>query len=374
MSRSLGVPESGRVAESRRIVETLAAQYIEDVTARCGLRLDAIVSVESVTDVVFRATLDREKVIVKCCLSGTSRVRLISVLSRENQVDAANIVQRVIKPESDGPSSAEVSYRAAADNARGFPIRVPEVIFSRQNIVAVQDLSPATPLAHTRTPPHLGPLWEFLNHIWNYGTTPERHTHAINLAHRHSIESTFERKFNPHYYRDYLDTLHIGERARRSLVALTECVAYHRQRPRARYGLVYGDLKPEHILIGSSETISVIDPAVHRSSAEADVARFLGRYSTIPGLSERHVVSIDHMEDSEGPLAHLDRRLITHLLVMDWLNITTTRSSLGSPTGGVVSDDAKLAEAAHALAAILTKSTANPYEAARRLASICAAT
>lgn len=109
-----------------------------------------------------------------------------------------------------------------------------------------------------------------------------------------------------------------------SLSRLGNMLALVRPTPTASPRLVYGDLKPEHVLIDLNGGIVLIDNALHIDEPAQDVARFLLRSALAGhrGLLQRHPGWIDHVDCHQVAL----------LMAIDWFNIVTTWLSASAGT------------------------------------------
>jgi hypothetical protein len=97
-------------------------------------------------------------------------------------------------------------------------------------------------------------------------------------------------------------------------------------------GLLFGDLKPEHVLFGATGKVCLLDPSVHAGRRSADLARFLARTMLVGhtlehGARERVGAALARvfLQRACTPDAHAEVGL---LIVADLMNILSTYGSL----------------------------------------------
>ncbi|MFH9735870.1 phosphotransferase [Streptomyces sp. NPDC017260] len=160
-----------------------------------------------------------------------------------------------------------------------------------------------------------------------------------------SIDGTFRRKFNGVSGRLYIDRLgldRLDERSRQGIVAVVGVVVARLLKlrlspPTGPTVIVYGDLKPEHILWpdGPTEAPVFIDPGLARGPAHHDAAKLLSRtflaLVSAPPVDGPAVVVDgiaaflnDHMRALRGAVRVLWLRRLLVTWLMDTVNILCT--------------------------------------------------
>ncbi|MFD4787609.1 phosphotransferase [Streptomyces sp. NPDC058459] len=152
-----------------------------------------------------------------------------------------------------------------------------------------------------------------------------------------SIDSTFRRKFNGVSGRLYMSRLgvdRLDERSRQSVAAVVGVVVARLLKlrltpPIGPAVIVYGDLKPEHILWpdGPAEAPSFIDPGLSRGPAHHDIAKLVSRtvlaLITAPHVDGPAVTVADgiaaFVAGQTRPLGGAMRGLWLRQLLVTWL-------------------------------------------------------
>ncbi|MEU2284296.1 phosphotransferase [Streptomyces sp. NPDC013178] len=166
-----------------------------------------------------------------------------------------------------------------------------------------------------------------------------------------SIDGTFRRKFNGVSGRLYVERLgadRLGERTRRGVVAVVGVIVARLLKlrltpPTGPTVIVYGDLKPEHVLFpdGPSEAPVFIDPGLARGSAHHDTAKLVSRTvlvlltatplenpaAAVDGIAE---FVADQTRALPGSLRDLWLRRLLVTWLMDTINLLS--SYLTAPT------------------------------------------
>lgn len=166
-----------------------------------------------------------------------------------------------------------------------------------------------------------------------------------------SISGTFLRKFNGLSGSVYVDRLGAerceDEQRQEAVVLLRRAVArLHRMRmalaPTARTSLVYGDLKPEHVVFpdGAEGRPVLLDPGLLLAGPAVDAAKLISRTALFlaarqPGAARQVVKGLDTFAQAQASRLSLHarrpwvRELLT-LWLMDTVNILTTYLSAPS--------------------------------------------
>lgn len=161
-----------------------------------------------------------------------------------------------------------------------------------------------------------------------------------------SINGTFRRKFNGVSGRLYIERLgldRLDERTRRGVAAVIGVVVARLLKlrltpPTGPTVIVYGDLKPEHVLFpdGLAEAPVFIDPGLARGSAHHDAAKLVSRtflaLVAAPHLDGPLSTVVDgiaafvagQMRSLRGPLRVLWLRRLLVTWLMDTVNILST--------------------------------------------------
>lgn len=170
---------------------------------------------------------------------------------------------------------------------------------------------------------------------------------ATRLISERSISGTFVRKFNATGTTVYIDRLgaercpaaerpRVVEQLRRTVNRLSRLRSA--VLPVARTELVYGDLKPEHVLYpdGPDGLPVLLDPGLLRSHPAADMAKLISRIALVLVAHQPQTATVDGVIQGIDTLVsgradgmargarHAWIRQITALWLMDTLNITTT--------------------------------------------------
>jgi len=120
-------------------------------------------------------------------------------------------------------------------------------------------------------------LAEPLIRLWRSLTRLHTSPHRCAQISERDITQTFARKFgNP---RGSAERLGLTDHTAAAVLALLRTAALLRRAPTPTpgTGLVYGDLKPEHILLAPDGTITLIDPGITSGPVVADAAKLISR-------------------------------------------------------------------------------------------------
>ncbi|MGW0992196.1 phosphotransferase [Streptomyces sp. NPDC002523] len=161
-----------------------------------------------------------------------------------------------------------------------------------------------------------------------------------------SIDGTFRRKFNGvsgHLYVERLGLDRLDERTRRGVAAVLGAVVARLLKlrltpPTGPTVIVYGDLKPEHVLFpdGPTEAPVFIDPGLARGPAHHDAAKLVSRtllvLVTAPHLDGPAATVVDGIAAFvtgqtrllRGPMRVLWLRCLLVTWLMDTVNILST--------------------------------------------------
>lgn len=209
-------------------------------------------------------------------------------------------------------------------------VRVPDVLFESKDVLVIEHVPGRGATGRERGfAQAIWAMWQAVSIIWSSQPLDPREVAATNLNRRRSIEATFARKFSDERRVQYIDQLTTGTRSRQALLALVESVEWGPRPSGVRLGLVYGDLKPEHLLLDPvGEAAAMIDPAIRMGDPTEDVARFMMR-----SLLSKDSLRGPLLDAGETKARSLPVRRLTHLLAADWANILTTRLNADSGRG-----------------------------------------
>ncbi|MEV7619453.1 hypothetical protein AB0N59_04860 [Microbacterium sp. NPDC089321] len=285
--------------------------------ARFG-EVEIISTIPSVTDFAFRGTAYGRPVVIKCSYGGLSIARLMHLVARG--VD----VQRMADERRESlPFSPEaMSLRWLSDVLGEHNIYVPQVLHDDGDVVIMEDLGVAGG-GHQPFRESVNNLWPALSALWRRTARTDAMRRVVRINAEKSIEAIFRRKFRS---RDIL-------RATRDdfadpndwavFAGLRDAISGTYPLVDTRIRLIYGDLKPEHLLFRRG-TLSLIDPALRLGSPAEDMARFLIRAACASDGEDARSYSAECIESAEKTVAELPRRKVLRFMAMDWLNIIST--------------------------------------------------
>ncbi|MEY9998114.1 hypothetical protein ABIE67_010235 [Streptomyces sp. V4I8] len=201
---------------------------------------------------------------------------------------------------------------------------------------------------------------------------------AAPIAER-GIDTTFRRKFNGISGRAYVCRLGVGqldERTRRGVVAVLAAVVTRLLKLRLTPApgprlVVYGDLKPEHVLFpdGPDEHPVFIDPGLSRGGAHQDTAKLVSRsLLTVLTAAPVHraapvVEGIDAFtQDQARHSSRAERGMWLRRLLVTWLmdSVNILSTYLAAPAALPLPEHARaVVDAATALCTVLDSVSAN---------------
>lgn len=305
-----------------------AATLWPDATVRLG---DAA---PSVTSYVQRVVVDGRPLFAKCSLLGVS---LVSVLRGScgdwDKVKAAQAAYRSSPGALLSREMQQLEILAAAG------LQVPKVAGYAGGVLFTLDVSaPTLSDLVAREPDRTTELISrVIDELGTTLRTPGMTTRVdrVPIGER-SISATFQRKFNGLSGDDYLRQTGHGD-------ALTAVVARLRQVkarpcPPALPGLpvIFGDLKPEHVLFAERDRLVFLDPGLQRGRPCADVAKLFSRtvlnlVCCSPSSNNAHTVLSGIVAAAGLATRRLDRverdvwlRELATLWLMDTTSILTT--------------------------------------------------
>lgn len=200
---------------------------------------------------------------------------------------------------------AQLRILAAVARRDAVPLRVPKVIAYEAGVlitVAVTAPSLSTELlCGSQRPDELlsrvANTARRLQHAFGHGH-PTLRTTLVSRPHS-SIADTYARKFlSPRYAREYLSTLGEGwagppeRRDIRELLTTLRSVLSPLLRPNAAPVVIYGDLKPDHILLEPAGSSTWIDPGLQCADPAAELAKLVSR--TVLLLVPHHSIVLTH--------------------------------------------------------------------------------
>ncbi|MGH3902478.1 MAG: phosphotransferase, partial [Pseudonocardiaceae bacterium] len=286
-------------------------------------------------------------------LLGTSLVSVVRGLRGTwPQVETS---QRAYVADPQGLLAREhAQLRALATTARrgALPLRVPQIItYEAGVLITVAVAAPSLSTELLRGSQHPGKL------LTQVADTARRlqcacdagnpALGAVMLSRSHSsIAGTYARKFlSPRRAQDYLTALGdgwAGPTERReiqdSLTGLRSVLS-SLLRPTAPLVVIYGDLKPEHVLLEPAGWQTWVDPGLQRADPAAELAKLVSRTALLlvaaQPPADRISAILDALDqlvtdflsrDARGDM-HMLRRLLA-LWLADWSNYLATGLSL----------------------------------------------
>lgn len=341
--RLAGLPSSAPSGSVPSAEAALRAVVLERI--HCSLRaasrsLDVTGTIPSVTDVVFRGTVDGSPAVIKCCYGGLSVSRLMHLVGRGVDVARMAATWRERLPFS--PEGLSLRWLSSA--LAGRSVTVPRVLHEDGDVLVIEDLGVPDASERAADARLLESLWAAVSAVWRRSadTAEMRALARINGA--KSVEMIFRRKFlRP----DALGASRgqFGQREDWAVFAgLGDAILGSYPPVSGRVGLLYGDLKPEHLLV-LDDSLAVIDPAVRIGEPAEDVARFLMRSACLPdtraagahteGRREGGALREALIASAAATVGMMSHRQVLHLMAMDWMNILSTwqirRRARGKP-------------------------------------------
>ncbi|MGH3872808.1 MAG: phosphotransferase [Pseudonocardiaceae bacterium] len=337
-----------RVLEhSRTAVESVATRLWAGESVCVGPQLP------SVTNYVTVLRVGGRSFVAKYSLLGTSLVSVVRGL--RGTWPEVKTSQRAYVANPQGLLAREhAQLRALATVARrgALPLRVPQIItYEAGVLITVAVAAPSLSTELLRGSQHPGRL---LTHV---ADTARRLQCAFNAGNpalgavmssnpHSSIAGTYVRKFlSPRRTHDYLAALGdgwAGPAERREIQnSLNELrsVPSSLLCPTAAPVVIYGDLKPEHVLLETAGWQTWVDPGLQRADPAAELAKLVSRTAlllvTTQPPADRTSTILDALDqrvteflsrESRGNM-HMLRRLLA-LWLADWSNYLATGLSL----------------------------------------------
>lgn len=247
---------------------------------------------------------------------------------------------------------AQLRILSAVARRDAVPLRVPKVIAYEAGVlitVAVTAPSLSTELLFGNQRPD-----DLLSHVANTARRLQRafgHGHptlrATLMSRPHSsIADTYTRKFlSPSHPWEYLSTLGEGwagpseRRDVRELLTTLRSVLSPLLRPVAAPAVIYGDLKPDHILLEPAGSSTWIDPGLQCADPAAELAKLMSRtllllVTALPARDRTSAIldALDRLlTEFLGHHAPDETHTLRRLLVLwlaDWSNYLATGLSL----------------------------------------------
>ncbi|MDA1362711.1 hypothetical protein O1R50_24030 [Glycomyces luteolus] len=317
------------------VFETVAREQVRHALQQLGIAFsEPLTVIPSVTSYVYMFESDVGRAVAKCSILGKAR----SSLRREGGVRARELGEI---------TRAQREYAAASsaclDEARGLRLltgilgtdAVPRVIGLVDGVLVVAAERASTPSVADRDVPDekaseaSAYAVGLLERLWEYPPARLEPTDAdaVNRAHALGMVGTFRRKFLRGRHRRYVDRVVPSAELARGISSLVETIARTPWPSSKTMRLVYGDFKPEHVLLREGAQPMLIDPLPAFGWRECDIARFLMRMgllsmsdsSRLPLLERVCAMLAARLPDD------LDARLVQWFMAMDFVNIYTTR-------------------------------------------------
>jgi 3-deoxy-D-arabino-heptulosonate 7-phosphate (DAHP) synthase class II len=308
-----------------------------------GLTSDDLVPVPSLTNFAYlvprltRADADPAPGIIKYAMLGLSKPSLLRTAVANGGTSNGWLRSAQYQYQLGATEASQEGEGLRLLGARVGPARFASVVDQSASIVATRLAADAIPLADLlstgdpETIDRIGSLLQLMETIWAGSRGLSATEHAMLLRNQHrSAHPTFARKFAGPASHDYLTSLAlppsvVGRAAdtARSLLADAGPVAGHE--------LIFGDLKPEHVLCRADGELTLIDPAVRYGSPADDLTRLTGRIA-LDALDAKPVARAAARTVADLLLHQATRRArptrIGALIALDVLNILSTRSAL----------------------------------------------
>ena len=294
-----------------------------------GRHVTLIEQVPSVTGYVHRIEIDGRSLYAKVSLLGASLVSIL--LGRHGNWSHVQAAQRHYVTRAD-----TLLLREAAQLRFLTALGYPGVTAFYETGVLFTQPAQGQPLAEiARTDP--ARLAELLSQVWRL--LDRLHTsrnRCVTIDERH-IATTFTRKFG--HTPGLAERLGLTEQPAEVVASLLRAAVPLRTLPGPGpgTGLVYGELKPEHILVGPDATVTLIDPGIMRGPIVADAAKLTSRLlltllCTTPHNPRDTAVAVQAVQQFTHRLAAAvptsDRpawwRDLVGLWLRDTLNLTST--------------------------------------------------
>lgn len=270
---------------AKTAVETVATRLWAGESVRVGPQLP------SVTNYVALLRVGGRSFVAKYSLLGTSLVSVVRGL-RGAWPEVETSQQDYLADPRAHLAREHAQLRVLANVARrsAVPLHVPQVItYEAGVLITVEIAAPslATELLSGSQRPD-----ELLSHV---ADTTRRLQRALGTGHpalragllsnpHSSIAGTYARKFlNPRHARDYLTALGQGWAGTTDRREIQESLTRLRSvlspllRPIAPPMVIYGDLKPEHVLLEPAGSQTWIDPGLQRAEPAAELAKLVSR-------------------------------------------------------------------------------------------------
>lgn len=343
----VAIPPARVLAHARTAIEAVATRLWAGQSVHFGPQLP------SVTNYVTLLRVGGQSFVAKYSLLGTSLVSVVRGLRGTwPEVEAS---QRAYVTDPQGLLAREYAQLKALSTTvrRGaLPLRVPQITTYEAGVlvtVAVAAPSLSTELLHGSQHPrelltHVAGTARRLRCAFDAGN-PALGAAVLSRPHS-SIAGTYTRTFlNPRRAQDYLAMLGdgwVGPTQRREIQDLLSGlreVLPSLLRPTAPLAVIYGDLKPEHVLLEPAGWQTWVDPGLQRADPAAELAKLVSRtalllVSTRPP-ADRTSAILDALDQLVTEFLSRHARFAMHMLrrllalcLADWSNYLATGLSL----------------------------------------------
>lgn len=331
---------------ARTAVETVATRLWAGESVHVGSQLP------SVTNYVTLLQVGERSFVAKYSLLGTSLVSVVRGLRgtwpevESNQQSYLADARTQLAQEHD-----QLRVLATVIHHSAMPLRVPQVIaYDAGVLITVAAASPSLSNELLRDGQQPGELLsrvaDTARHLQGAFGTGHPPLRATLLSNPHSsIAGTYARKFlSPRHARDYLalgqgwagptERREIQESLRKLRTVLPSLL-----RPIAPSVVIYGDLKPEHILLEPTGSQIWIDPGLQRADPAAELAKLVSRTALLLVITQppgdRTSAILDALDQLLNEFLRCHARGETHTLrrvlalwLADWSNYLATGLSL----------------------------------------------
>ncbi|MFG3342622.1 hypothetical protein [Glycomyces sp. NPDC048151] len=317
------------------VFETVAREQVRHALQQLGIAFsEPLTLIPSVTSYVYMFDADIGRAVAKCSILGKAR----SSLRQEGGVRAREL-DEIVRAQREYAATSS----ACLDEARGLRLltgilgadAVPRVIGLVDGVLVIAAEGASTASIADRDVPNekaseaSAYAVGLLERLWEYPPTrlepPD--ADAVNRAHALGMVGTFRRKFLRGRHRQYVDKVVPSAELARGISSLVETIARTSWPSSGAMRLVYGDFKPEHVLLREGARPMLIDPLPAFGWRECDIARFLMRMVLLSMSDSTRLSLLKQVSDVLAARLpdDLDARLVQWFMAMDFVNIYTTR-------------------------------------------------
>jgi hypothetical protein len=310
------------IAELLRADATAVTRAAGDETVGHAGALEPL---ESITNFVHRLQHSQGSLIVKANVTGRSKPSSLRWLASLPSADRADALAM-----SRTRTTAEFRREARGLHLLSDVIgssHVPTVLAAAPSSLLTSDVGGRS-IHPSQQPAAWRMAHTFLSAIWSLRTASLSKQQRADLesARSRSIVATFRDKFvSPSATAPIADLVPAaglsGETSSRShVVELIKSAKLPTNR------VIYGDLKPEHIVTNDVGVVHLIDPALQFGSPAEDVARYIGRWLMNGTSSPDNVLGDAALLTDVAKLSKREHAALAPLIVMDACNIWSTRA------------------------------------------------